>query len=530
MASKQHPKITEAELLEIVKCAQDRIYFVDTYCKLVDPVLGLLSFKLFDYQKFVLDCFTRTRYNIILKSRQQGLSNLVAADCLHMAMFHGYKNILVVSIKDTVAKRFLDKIKIMYKKLPDFFHRFIQITNGRAEDQGTTSLMIFSNESRISSETSSKNAGRSEALSYLVLDEAAHIENADNIWAAARPALSTGGRCSILSTVYGIGNFFHSMWVGAVANQNGFNPIRLEWWMYPGRDAEWLEGERKSLGERKWRQEVLGEFESTGAGYFSHTILKGFEQDLLQNPKKILSLTPLRNYIACEFELKKDMLELAGSNRIPVYLNDTLLKAEDLFLWAYPEVGVSYSIGADVAEALTEDHDHQAFYIVRDDTADIVAEYFGKVSINEYATLLDTVSSWFNDATLLIERNSAGLAVIEVLLERNFDPDKFYTQVRHKKKKTDKRLADQDSQVIGFQTNKSSKSIILDMLHLEYEAGTFFINSMRSLCQHQVYVRMGKSIGALPGYSDDLVMAAALTRECLRNKQTTSKFQVGIRG
>ena len=72
-------------------------------------------------------------------------------------------------------------------------------------------------------------AGRSEALSLLVFDEAAFIDKIEDIWVSAQSTLSTGGNAIILSTPNGVGNFFHKTWVGAEEEQNGFNTIRLHW-------------------------------------------------------------------------------------------------------------------------------------------------------------------------------------------------------------------------------------------------------------------------------------------------------------
>ena len=74
-----------------------------------------------------------------------------------------------------------------------------------------------------------ESAGRSEALSLLILDEAAFIEKVDEIWTAAQQTLATGGDCIVLSTPNGVGNWFHQQWVGAEDGTNEFNTIQLHW-------------------------------------------------------------------------------------------------------------------------------------------------------------------------------------------------------------------------------------------------------------------------------------------------------------
>ncbi|KKK97350.1 hypothetical protein LCGC14_2653620, partial [marine sediment metagenome] len=82
--------------------------------------------------------------------------------------------------------------------------------------------LVLANGSQVKAVSSSPTAGRSEALTLLVLDEAAFIDKIDDIWAAAQPALSTGGDVVVLSTPNGIGNWFHELWQKAELKQNDF--------------------------------------------------------------------------------------------------------------------------------------------------------------------------------------------------------------------------------------------------------------------------------------------------------------------
>ena len=103
----------------------------------------------------------------------------------------------------------------------------------------------FKNGSQIKAIASNESAGRSEALSLLILDEAAFIDKVDTIWTAAQQTLATGGGCIALSTPNGVGNWFHKQWVGAEDNTNEFNPIRLHWTDHPDRDEVWRKNKIK---------------------------------------------------------------------------------------------------------------------------------------------------------------------------------------------------------------------------------------------------------------------------------------------
>lgn len=194
------PNLTKEELTQLYQVSRDPFYF-STFIKVVNPVHGVVNFDLYPYQRSVLYQFLKERFNIILKFRQAGITELISLYCLWLCMYHPNKKVNIISIKDTVAKKVLKKIKFMYKNLPS--HLQTPIINGRVGEYGSATSMEFSNGSLIESIPTSENAGRSESLSLLVIDEAAAVRWAASIWASALPALSTGGAAIVNSCVTG---------------------------------------------------------------------------------------------------------------------------------------------------------------------------------------------------------------------------------------------------------------------------------------------------------------------------------------
>lgn len=200
MAKITQQAIGPEELKILARVSKDPFYF-STFAWVVNPVLGRVKFDLYEFQKAVLYQFIKERFNIILKCRQMGITELIALYCLWVAMFHNNKTINIISIKDTVAKKVLRRIKFMYKNLPWYLQT--PIINGRPGEFGSAQEMQFSNGSTIASIPTSEQAGRSESLSLLVIDEAAAVRWANQIWAAALPTLSTGGAAIINSCITG---------------------------------------------------------------------------------------------------------------------------------------------------------------------------------------------------------------------------------------------------------------------------------------------------------------------------------------
>ena len=118
-----------------------------------------------------------------------------------LAMYHPNKKINIISIKDTTAKKVLKKIKFMYKNLPWYLQT--PIINGRSGEYGSASMIEFDNGSFIESIPTSSEAGRSESLSLLVIDEAAVVR-----WGS--PDL--GSRFSYSFHWWSCYHQFHSLW------------------------------------------------------------------------------------------------------------------------------------------------------------------------------------------------------------------------------------------------------------------------------------------------------------------------------
>ena len=200
-------QIKEVIKQEYVKCAQDPAYFMKKYCMIQHPIQGKIPFDLYDFQEKTINEFQEQRMNVILKARQLGISTLTAGYSLWMMTFQQDKNILVIATKQEVAKNLVTKVRVMHANLPSWLKQ-------RCVEDNKLNLR-YRNGSQIKAVSSGPEAARSEALSLLILDEAAFIDKIDDIWTASQSTLTTGGQCIALSTPNGVGNWFHKTWVEA---------------------------------------------------------------------------------------------------------------------------------------------------------------------------------------------------------------------------------------------------------------------------------------------------------------------------
>ena len=356
----------QLQVKEIIKCGKDPNYFFKNYLKIQHPVRGLIPFETYEFQDECVEDFLEHRFNIVLKSRQLGLSTLVAAYAVWMAIFQKEKNILIIATKLTVAQNFITKVKTMIRSLPKWMILADIVENNKQK-------IRFSHGSQIQAIPTSEDAGRSEALSLLIVDEAAFVRNFDTIWTGIYPTISTGGRVIILSTPNGVGGQYHKLYVDAEAGLNEFNAINLPWTVHPERDNEWFEKTTKNMNKRQIAQEYLCDFAISGETFLDNNTLEWMRLQV------------------------KPPVERQGFDR-------------NVWIWKYPLSANNYILSADVSRG--DSKDYSTFHIIDSDTSEIVAEYKGKIRPDNFAELINEFGLKYNKSLVCPENNSYGYATI----------------------------------------------------------------------------------------------------------------------
>jgi len=492
------PPESKEELEEYLRSAANPAHFLNNYCFIQDPVKGRIPFLLFPFQKATLKHFLLSIFNIVLKPRQMGLSWLTALFALWFAMFRPDQTVEIISIKEKTAQRFMDKIKYTYKHLPPWL-------KGEIEHENTLEL-IFKNNSRIMSVPTSEDAGRSEGLSLLIVDEAAFVRWIEKIWSAAFPTLSTGGMAILISTANGLGNFFANKWKDACSKESDFNPIKLHWKMHPNRDEQWYRIQRRELGPALCAQEVDCDFLNSGRPVFDSAIIMDWADTLRhKKPLKVL-------YDNNQFE---DMEGLYGK------------RAEGLYIFKEPVVGRFYIIGADVATG--DGADYNGAQVVDWQTGEQVAEFRVMCKPDTYTNYLVALGKKYNWAQLVPERNGVGLTVVQKLIDKNYP--NIYAYMKEDAtidvEVSTKKLTTENTLMLGFTTTKANRPVLIstleelirehDRLRVEgvFPQSNFLVNGMRTL--NEMIVFNWQDVGmpnprANEGYNDDLVIALALAQ------------------
>jgi len=457
-------KLTKQEIMkEIVRCGKKPDYFINTYAKITHPMKGLIPFHLYPFQSELLESFEDHRFNVILKARQLGISTITAAYVAWLMMFHREKNVLVIATKFNTAANLVKKVKSIIKNLPAW------LTISNVDIDNRTSF-ILSNGSQIKASSTSGDAGRSEALSLLVIDEAAHVEGLDELWMGLYPTLSTGGRCIALSTPNGVGNWFHKIYSESESSLNDFYYTKLPWDVHPDRDQEWFEKETRNMSRREIAQELECNFNMSGETVFA----------------------------------PEDMETYINMVREPKYRTGF---DRNLWIWEEKKPDSSYLISADVARG--DGKDYSVAHVFKLETMEIVAEYQGKVTPDIFSRVLFDLGQEYGSGLLVVENNSVGFAVLEKLKEMRYP--NLYFSVKSTHEYVEEYKAEQMSNAIaGFSTTSKTRPLIVAKMEEFIRNNLIKIYSSRLLSEMKTFVWNHGRPEAMRSYNDDLIMSCAV--------------------
>jgi len=448
---------------EYIKCAKDPAYFMKKYCYIQHPTRGRILFSLYPFQSKVLHLFRDNQYIITLKSRQLGISTLSAAYSLWLMLFHKDKNVLALATTQATARNLVSKTMFMYDELP----RWLKLP---AKEKNKLSLRL-KNGSKITAKSSNADAARSEAVSLLLIDEAAFIDNIEETFTAAQQTLATGGQCMALSTPNGIGNWFHQTWEKAESRENSFLPIRLPWTVHPERDDTWREQQDKDLGPRMAGQECDCDFLASGDTVFEPDDMSFYEQTYLKEP-----------------------LERRGIDG-------------NLWVWEGVDYSKSYMVVADVARG--DATDYSAFHIFDIETCTQVAEYKGKLSPKDFGNFLVGIASEYNEALLVVENANIGWATIEQVMEREYRNLYYSAKSNMETVESYMHKYERDKLVPGFTMSARTRPLVVAKMIEYIREKSVTIQSKRLLSEMRVFVWKNGKPQAQVRYNDDLLIACA---------------------
>jgi len=459
-AANQKVKFTKKQVEEFIRCQDNPIYFIENYLKIVTLDHGLQPFKMFNFQKEMVDTFHDNRFSICKLPRQSGKSTTIIAYLLHYAIFNSNVNIAILANKAAIARDLLGRLQLAYENLPKFIQQGVINWN-----KGSLEL---ENGSRILAAATSSSAVRGGSYNIIFLDEFAYVPTniAEQFFSSVYPTISSGksSKVMIVSTPHGM-NMFYKLWNDAVHERNSYKPIEVHWSEVPGRDEKWKEETIKNTSEQQFQTE--------------------FE---------------------CEFLGSVDTLINSSKLRTMSHINPKTSSA-GLDMYEEPQKDKRYVITVDVARGTV--NDNSAFVVI--DATRIPYQIVAKYKNNEikplvFPQIVYKIAKSYNNAEVLIEVNDIGGQVADTMqFDLEYDNLIMVNQRGRSGQIAGTGFSGRQSQ-LGLRTTKAVKKIGCSNLKTLIEHDKLIIQDFDIISELSTYILKGKEkYEAEEGANDDLV-------------------------
>jgi hypothetical protein len=231
------------QLKQHTKCKVDIVYFAEHYVNISTTDRGIHKIELYDFQKRVLNEFADKEYSrnsILLAGRQATTTTLVAIYILHHALFNEDK-IIIALTKTHQHSRYLKKvIKLFYDELPEWLKPGIEHSEHHIKF-GKGSVITFRKPSI---------GYKVHDVSLLFIDDHENQIHRDFLYDVV-PSILANSSPEVIFTSYKSSDVYRK----ALAGENNFKPIKINWWEIPGRSESWKRDMIKHIGRDNFNKE-----------------------------------------------------------------------------------------------------------------------------------------------------------------------------------------------------------------------------------------------------------------------------------
>ncbi|CAB4170746.1 large terminase protein [uncultured Caudovirales phage] len=451
---------TQHELNEFRKCVADPVYFATQYIRIVNVDRGLIPFEMWDFQKNLLQSFNDNRFSICKLPRQVGKTTTAVAFLLHYILFNKDVNIAILANKSSTAREIMGRLQLAFEYLPRFLQQGVKEWN-----KGNIEL---ANGSKAQADSTSGSSVRGKSFNIIFLDEFAHVPAniAEAFFMSTYPTISSGNttKVIIVSTPNGL-NLFYKMWMDSIEKRSEYVPTEIHWSMVPGRDEVWKEQTIRNTSQEQFEQE--------------------FECNFVGSTNTLINASKLRALV----------------------FKNPISRDDDLHIYEKAEPGKTYVLVADVAEG--QGLDYSTFSVI--DVSQIpyrqVAKYKNnKISPFLFPAVIYSAAKRFNEAFILIEINSIGLQVADIL--HNELAYENLIKVRNAKGRVGQQVTPGFTKQMqfGLKTSVQTKKIGCANLKSLIENDKLIVNDEDTIMELTTFSASKASFAAEEGNNDDLVM------------------------
>ena len=448
---------------EYIKCSKNPVYFAKNYVKIINVDKGLVPFKLYKFQKEMVETFNANRFSICKLPRQSGKSTTVTAYILWLILFKDSQNIAILANKGSLARDLLGKIQFAYEYLPKWLQQGIVVWN-----KGNIEL---ENSSKVVAAATSSSAIRGGSYNLIFLDEFAFVGNnlAEEFCSSVYPTISSGqtSKVIIVSTPNGM-NHFYKMWTDAEEKNSQYIPIEVHWSEVPGRTEKWKKETIANTSEEQFRQEFECEFLGSAGTLIHPTKLR-----------VLAHVTPIKKW-------------------------------QDVEIYEEPKQDAIYTMSVDVSRGVGLDYSAFIVVDISQMPYKLVAKYRSKdISPLLYPTIIYNVAKYYNEAYVLVEINDIGQQVADILHQDLEYENMLATSV---KGRAGQQISGgfSGSSSMGIRTTKQVKRIGCSNLKDLIEQDKFIVQDYETIVELSTFISRGGSYESEEGSHDDLVMCCVL--------------------
>lgn len=509
---------------------------------------------------------------IILKARQMGLSTVIEALGYWWTTTHRNIHSLIIAHESVAASNLYDMFKRYFDYSHSHFQPTRKYNNKKelvfdVDDQikeewnehismcrEPESCMVSHKPpglgSSIKTMVAKEGKGRSLKLHFFHGSEVAFWEASADVVSAAMQAVPMAKNTFVFleSTANGVGGFFYDTWQNAKIGKSNLRPLFFAWHeheeyeiqgtcnnIYDEEEIQLLEifeaagypHERwdwKIIWRREKKKEFLDDpkkfyqeypkddmeaFISSGRPRFDVSMLMKWDNYARANVSHIYGqIIPNPNPDSLERYIFEEVPQTSeGTDPTPLKLWEQPLKRKpginDSFDAKYV-IGVDVSEGKLNKESQRKENDYSVVDVMRLDNYKTVARWRGHIDPDQLGNVVYAIGKYYNNALVGVEVNNHGLTTVQRLR------DKSYPNLYMRQTSEENRFQERTS-LMGFQTNKKTKKIIIDNLAQAIRDNDIIDLDVVFIQECMTYIRDDQGLtNAQEGRFDDTVMAKAI--------------------
>lgn len=445
------------------------------------------------------------KYNIVLKSRQLGITSVACALSLYYCHVEANITCVLMSYSQDSARGIFTKLKDLWATIPDAI-RLKDIANNRSE-------LRFSNGSQILvCVCGGKQVARGLTVKFAHLSEAAFfdVERSDRNLLALEQALRPDGKIIIESTANGY-NHFSALWDKAESGENLYKPFFFGWID----DKRMFADEYSQFADRWVKKHGALPAESELDAEELKLMERGATiEQIVWRRLKISNSSPVQ--FRQEFPSTPDEAFTTSGNNVfdAAVLHERGIRAHKplpvppeflgmgVTFWQLPRAGQRYYIGVNASEGLGSGFDFSAIEVLNADLYQCAEFYSNTVKPYRLAEILLKLALYYNGALCVIEKASGGHVILDRMKNAYRYPNLY------KSKQYD--ASGQIKRKVGWETSRKTRPALIGDYVEFWEQGDIWINSPQLLKQMKNFVDKDGRIEHEGRHGDDCIFALGM--------------------